>query len=132
MDWVKIGNRTYDVIVSELKENFNILYSENTGRTIAQGAPMTLDPLGTFYGHTITFTRKNGYEKDFDDLYDYVSTPRYSGINVNIVHDQTTINYQAYVSNGERTLKRIDDKSKKVYWDSLQLNIIPMKAQKTT
>ena len=34
MDYVKIGGRAYDVIVTELTENFNILYSENTGRTM--------------------------------------------------------------------------------------------------
>ena len=60
MDLVKIGGKVYDVLVTELSENFNILYSENTGRTMSAGARMTLDPLGTFYGHKVTFQRKRG------------------------------------------------------------------------
>lgn len=129
MDYVKIGGKLYDVLVTELSENFNILYSENTGRTITVGARMTLDPLGTFLGHKITFQRKNGKEAEYDELFDYVSKPRYDGIRVEIVHNQSTISYDAYISNGERSLKRIDEKTGKVFWDKLSVNIIPMEAQ---
>jgi hypothetical protein len=129
MDYVKIGGKVWDVLVVEIKENFNILYSENTGRTIAVGARMTLDPYGTFFGHNITFRRKQGFEKEYDDLFDFISIPRSNGIPVEIVHNQTTISYEAYVSSGERGLKRIDANSGKVYWDNLSINIIPMEAQ---
>ncbi len=131
MDYVKIGGRAYDVLVTELSESFNILYSENTGRTMSVGARMTLDPLGTFIGHKITFKRKSGYEKEFDRLFDFVSIPRYDGVPVEIVHNQKTISYDAYISQGERPLKKIDEKKGKVYWDALTLNIIPMEAQIT-
>lgn len=129
MDYVKIGGRAYDVLVVELSENFNILYSENTGRTISAGARMTLDPLGTFFGHKITFARKNGKEAEYDRLFDFVSQPRYDGIPVEIVHNQKTISYDAYISQGERALKRIDEKTGKVYWDKFSVNVVPMEAQ---
>lgn len=131
MDWVKIGGKSYDVVVTAIEENFSILYSENTGRTMSNGARMTLDPLGTFYGHKITFKRKQGKEEVFDSLFDFVSQPRYDGIPVEIVHNQTTIAYDAYISAGTRNLKRIDEVNGKVYWDSFQLNIVPMEAQVT-
>lgn len=131
MDWVKIGGKSYNVLVSELSENFSILYSENTGRTMSAGARMTLDPLGTFFGHKVKFQRKQGYEAEYDRLYDYVSQPRYDGIPVEIVHNQTTIAYDAYISQGERALKRIDEKSGKVYWGEFSVNIVPMEAQVT-
>lgn len=102
MDYVKIGGRSWDVLVTEISENFNVLFSDNSGRTLALGARMTLDPLGTFYGHKITFARKRGQEKIFDEFFDYVSKPRYDGIPVEIVHNQTTLSYDAYISNGER------------------------------
>lgn len=129
MEWVKIGTRNYTVSVTEITETFNILYSDKTGRTIDVGAPMVLDPLGTFYGHRVTFRRVPGHEKEYDALFDYVSIPRYNGIEVDIVHGQTTLKYEAYISQGERKLKRIDERTGKVYWGEFTLNIIPMKAQ---
>ena len=129
MDWVKIGSTDYKVNVVSITESFNILYSENTGRSIADGAPMVLDPLGTFYGHKITFRRKQGYERHFDALFDYISKPRYDGIPVSIVHGQTTLEYKAYISQGERKLERIDEETGTVYWRELSVNIIPMEAQ---
>ena len=129
MDIVKIGGKVYDVLVVELSENYNILYSENTGRTMSQGARMTLDPLGTFYGHKVTFKRQSGYEDEYDALFEYVSRPRYDGIAVEVVHNQETIAYDAYISQGERALKRKDPNTGKVYWDKFSLNIVPMEAQ---
>jgi hypothetical protein len=128
MDYFKIDGRSYDVVVTAIEESFNILYSENTGRTMSKGARMVLDPLGTFIGHKVTVRRKQGYEAQFDALYNYVSTPRYDGINVEIVHNQKTIKYDAYVSNGSRALQQIT-KSDIVKWGELQLNIVPMEAQ---
>ena len=62
-------------------------------------------------------------------LFDYVSKPRYDGIPVEIVHNQKTISYDAYVSQGERTLKQIDEKTGRVFWGEFSVNIIPMEAQ---
>lgn len=133
MDYIKINGKQYNALVTELSENFNILYSENTGRTMAPGARMTLDPLGTFYGHKVKFQRKKGYEEEYDRLYEYVSTPRYNGIPVEIVHSFTgeMIKYDAYISSGERAVKRIDKETGRVYWGEFSLNIVPMEAQVT-
>ena len=129
MDYVKIGGKVWDVLVTEITESFSILYSDQTGRTIAKGARMTLDPLGTFFNHKITFMRKKGFEETFDELFDFASQPRYDGIPVEIVHNQETLFYDAYISQGERALKRIDANTGKVYWDKFTLNIVPMEAQ---
>lgn len=128
MDVFKIDGRSYDVLVTDLEEKFNILYSENTGRTMSTGARMVLDPLGTFFGHKITVKRKPGKERDFDELYDYISRPRYDGVSVEVLHNQTVLEYDAYVSNGKRSAIRVNN-SNNVYWDELQLNIVPMEAQ---
>lgn len=129
MDYIKINGVQYNALVTELSENFNILYSENTGRTMSQGARMTLDPLGTFYGHKVKFVRKQGFEAEYDLLYDEVSKPRYNGIPVEIVHNQEIIKYDAYISQGERAIQKIDEKTGKVYWGEFSLNIVPMEAQ---
>ena len=129
MDWFKINGKAYNVIVANLEENFNVLYSQNTGRTLARGAPMVLDALGTFFGHVVTVQRKAGFEAEFDELYRLVSRPINEGFDIDIVHCQDIVNYKGYISNGKRGLKRIDPNTNKVYWDALSLNIVPMKAQ---
>lgn len=129
MDYFVIDGVAFDVLVTEVVENFNILYSENTGRTLSPGARMVLDPLGTFYGHKVTVQRKPGHEKEFDDLFDWISQPRPDGMRVKIVHNQSVIEYDAYVSNGERPLQRINRKTGDVFWGSISLNFVPMEAQ---
>lgn len=131
MDVIRINGISYNTIISEITENFNILYSENTGRTL-DNAKMILDPIGTFYGHRVTFLRKHGYEDEYDALFMELSKPVSDGIQLQIVHNQNTISYDAYVSQGERALKKIDPITKKVYWDRLSVNFIPMEAQVTS
>jgi hypothetical protein len=128
-DWLQIDGRAYDVSVLSIRESATILYSDNTGRTISAGARMTLDPLGTFIGHRITVKRKGENVKEYDRLYNYITKPRYDGMRVKAVHDQTTIDYDAYVSTAEREVQRIDDAGKKVYWKEMEINIVPMEAQ---
>ena len=131
MDICKIGEKEYSVVVVSITETFAKLYTENTGRTMGAGAWMNLDCLGTFFGHRVEIARKAGFESDFDELFDLVSLPTNDGIPVKMVHNQDSIEYEAYISNGERAVKRIDEKTGKVYWDKLSINIIPMEAQKT-
>lgn len=131
MDYVIIDGRKWNVLVTNIEESYSILYSDNSGRTISQGAPMVLDPLGTFFNYKITFARKRYHEKEFDELFDFLSLPRYDGIDVNIIHGQQLWDkpFKAYVSSGARAVKRIDTNTKRVYWDSFTANIVPIEAQ---
>ena len=96
MDFLKICGIPFDVTITEIEEHFNIIYSSNTGRSLSKGARMVLDPLGTFYGHNIVVKRKQGKEAEFDRLFMFVSKPRAGGISVEAVHNQSTIQYDAY------------------------------------
>ena len=127
MDICKIGEREYSVVVVGITETFTKLYTENTGRMA--GGKMNLDCIGTFYGHKVEIARKAGFEASFDELYDLLSLPTNEGIPVKMVHNQTSIEYEAYISSGERAVKRIDNKTQKVYWDKLSFTLIPMEAQ---
>lgn len=131
MDYVKIGGRVWDVLVTAIEESFSILYSDNTGRTLDTRASMVLDPIGTFFNYKVTFTRKQGYEEQYDELFNYLAIPRRDGIEVNIVHNQALWDkpFMAYVSQGARSVKRIDAKTGKVYWDKFSANIVPISAQ---
>lgn len=128
MDWVVIDGKAYDVIVADVERNFNILYTENTGRSLAPGAPLILDPLGTFYGHKITFARRSGKEIEYDALWDKLSAPTVIGVSLRVVYNQSVLQYDAYVSNGTQKLNHIG-RDGTVYWDAFQANFIPIKAQ---
>lgn len=128
-NWLDIDGERFNVSVMSIKESGTILYSENTGRTMAQGAPMTLDPLGTFFNYTIAVKRNGDDVDDYDRLYDYVMKPRYSGMLITAPHNQGVQTFEAYVSAAEREVKSIDDKGKKVYWKEMTLTITAMKAE---
>ena len=128
-DWVKIGNTNYDVTVTDIAEVATILYTDKTDRTMAQNAKLTLDPLGTFFSHQVTFKCIPGKENHFEGLYNYVTFPRFEGIDVEIVHGQQTISYKAYISTVSRKIKRIDEANNRVHWDKLQVNFVPVAAQ---
>ncbi len=129
MNYCKINGKNYDVVVTSIEESYSILYTENTGRTLGSGARMTLDPLGTFFTHKVTFRRSKDNYAEFDRLYDFFAIPRYDGFPIEIVHGQTTIKYDAYVSQGARVLNRISPDQTKVLWNELSVNFIPMEAQ---
>lgn len=137
MDLIKINGDSYDVSIRAIEENFNILYSENTGRSA--DARMILDPLGTFFGHKVVFARKKSgephldahFETHFDRLFEVLSQPVYDGFKIEAIHGQDKITYTAYVSQGSRSVKKVDPNSGKVYWDEFEVNFIPMEAQVT-
>lgn len=127
--WLEIDGINFNVTVTEITESASVLYSDNTGRTLARGAPMTLDPLGTFFNYNVTVKRNGDNLDDYDKLFEYVTKPRYNGFNIKAVHNQTTIEFEGYISAAERTISKIDDKNKKVYWNEMSLSIVAMKAQ---
>lgn len=134
MNYFKINGQDYNVVVTGIEESFEILYTENSGRTLDEGAPMTLDPIGTFFGHKVTIKRKAGFESEYDELYLLLAQPRKvekteDALLFEVAHLQEAIAYRAYVSKGARALKRIDETTGKVYWGELSLNIVPIEAQ---
>lgn len=129
MNCVEINGKTYDVIVTAIERSSEIRQSENAGATLAEGAEEILDPIGTFITYNITFKRRKGYEKEFDALWDCVTTPYYTGVWVNVVYNQTTLKYKAKFSVSTQGVQRIDKRTGKVYWDEMTVSCIPTKAQ---
>ncbi len=127
MNYFEIENTAYDANVVEFSENFNILYTSNTKRTLASGH-MFLDPIGTFIGHSITFAPMNN-RAAFDALWDFFKVPRRDGFHVKLADNQGVIEYDAYTSNGARKGSRIINGV--VYWETFEVNIIPIDAQVT-
>ena len=128
-DICRIDGRSFDVLVTGINEKWTILYGENTGRVLAEGAPMFLEPIGTFFSHEVTFERKKNAIREYDILYELLYQPRDSGIDVQLAHNQTTIDYKAYVSQGGRPLKRVNPVSGEKVWGTFTVTFTPMEAQ---
>lgn len=128
-NWLEIDGMVFDVVVKSIKETAQVLYSENTGRNISPGARIILDPLGTFYNHTIVVQRKGNKIREYDKLFNYITQPVYDGFHIKAVHNQTVIEYDAYVATVEREVHKIDDKNKVIYWKEMEISIIAMEAQ---
>lgn len=129
MNYVEIDGKPYDVIVSSIQRSPEIRQSENAGATLAEGAEETLDPLGTFITYIVGFTRKQGKEIEFDNLWETLIKPRYDGVWVNIVYNQTKLKYKAKFEISPQAVDKIDKRTGKVYWGEISVNIVPTKAQ---
>ncbi len=129
MNYVEIDGKPYDVIVSSIQRSPKIRQSENAGATLAEGAEETLDPLGTFITYIVGFTRKQGKEIEFDNLWETLIKPRYDGVWVNIVYNQTKLKYKARFEISPQAVDKIDKRTGKVYWGEISVNIVPTKAQ---
>lgn len=145
MKWFKIDGVEYKVRVFEPEESFTITYSENTGRTLDKGAPMVLDPIGTFFNYTLTVGMLKGFENDFESLWALLSFPRNEGLRVEFPRSRNTMwttegdngeiidGFYAYVSSGKRKIKKIienvDGELKEVVYDTFAINFIATKAQ---
>lgn len=144
MKWFKVDGIEYKVRVFEPKETFTILYSENTGRTLDKGT-MTLDPIGTFFNYKLTVGAIKGQEASFEALWETLSTPRYDALLVVLPKNRKSVwqtedkngneveGFYAYVSTGERGIKRIvedvDGNLKDVIYDTFSINFVATKAQ---
>lgn len=145
MKWFKIDGKEYNVRVFDPTESFTILYGENTGRTLDEGAPMVLDPKGTFFNYTITVGAMKGFENSFEELWQFLSFPRNDGIRVEFPSGRKTMwttkekngeivnGFYAYVSTGKRKLKKIIENKngelEDVLYDTFAINFVAMKAQ---
>lgn len=129
MNYVEIDGKPYDVIVSSIQRSPEIRQSENAGETLAEGAEETLDPLGTFITYIVGFTRKQGKEIEFDNLWETLIKPRYDGVWVNIVYNQTKLKYKARFEISPQAVDKIDKRTGRIYWGEISVNIVPTKAQ---
>ena len=128
MDLVTIDGVNYDVCVMGIEENFNVLDSDKSGRSISGKGRMIREVIGTFVGHKVKFQRKASNIAAYDNLFNTLMKPVDSHT-VKIVHGQTTITYEAYVTAGKRNVQRID--GSKVMWGELEVDFTPMEAYQT-
>lgn len=124
---VKIDGVVYDAAVVAIEETFNVIEGDNSGVSLYRSREIR-DMLGIKIGHNITFAPDNDPDV-FDDLCDYLFAAVREYVEIEVVHGQTTIAYQAAYSTGSRRVEYINDGTGRIGWSDLTVEFRPMECQ---
>lgn len=115
--------------VKELKRNFAVTDTENSGRV--QSWRMHRDIIGTFYNYTLAIDADSSNPADYDTFYQMISAPVESHILV-FPYGQVTLEFEAYVTSGEDSLRinRSEEEGKKNRWTGLSITFTAMEPQR--
>lgn len=113
-------------VVGEIKRTFQILDGENAGRQIIT-AKMERDILGTFYNYSLDIDSSFLTKEEYAQLYQVLSAPVDSH-EIEVPYNQSTLVFEAYITNGSDELYRIDNEGN--HWSKLAINFIAMEPQR--
>lgn len=116
------------VEVMDLKRSFSVTDSEHSGRT--KNDEMHRDIVGTYYTYTIQIEPNTAYRADYDTFYEIVSSP-VAFHRMSFPYNQETLEFQAYVTNGEDSLTIRKEKGTQVNrWSGLSLQFVAKEPQR--
>lgn len=124
---VKIDGVSYDVLVTAIEEQFEVIEGENSGISLYRQREIR-DLAGIKIGHSVTFAPDNDPDA-FDALCSYLFGSLREFVVLEVVHGQTTIGYEAAYNTASRRVSHIDDANDVVYWDELTVQFRPMETQ---
>lgn len=124
---VTLDGVTYPHIhIMSIKRSFQVLDGENAGRVMT--GEMVRDIIGTYYNYAVEVDASSAYASEYDDFYDVISAP-VDFHTLIVPYAQTTLTFQAYVSQGSDNLERMFDDSNR--WGGLSFNFIAARPQRT-
>lgn len=123
----KIDGKSFDVLVTAIEETTEIIEGANSGVALFRQREIR-DIKGVKIGHAVTFSPDNDVEV-FDELYDYLFKSIRPSVNVEIVHGQKSISYEAAYNTCNRRVSHIDDDNDVVYWDEITVAFRPIEIQ---
>ena len=118
MDLVKIGGKVYDVLVVAISEKATVIEGKNKGTSLYRNREIR-DIVGIKYEHTVTFAPNDEAPELFDELFSYLFDSIRESVELEIVHGQQTISYEASYSTGQRAVEYINGKTDFVGWGEL-------------
>ena len=124
---VKIDGIAYDVLVTAIQEKFEVIEGPNSGFALYRQRELR-DITGIKIGHVVTFAPDNDPDA-FDALTDHLFGAVRPSVQIEVVHGQSTISYEAAYSTGSRAVVYIDDGKDVVGWGDLTVEFRPMETQ---
>lgn len=118
----KIDGKTYKVRIPEdgIRRSFSVVDGDNAGRTLT--GVMERDIIGTYYNYDMDIEADIDHLKDYDDLYEVLSSPTVSHT-LSVPYAQSILEFRAYVTDGSDTLNSIKKSGKQV-WKGLTISFI--------
>ena len=121
MDLVKIDGKTYDVLVTAIQETATVVEGSNTGTSLYRQRDIR-DIAGIKYAHSITFAPNDEAPELFDELFSYLFDNVRESVQLEVVHNQSTILYEARYSTGSRAVAHIVERTDFVGWNELTVD----------
>lgn len=118
----------HKVNITDIGLSSNIIDGDAAGRNRSTGN-MLLDPIGTYYGHSVVAMQKDFDYNSFRDLWYNITDP-------NKIHTVTMpdiqgwITYEAYCRIANTKILRVDLEQGNHLCDTMTFNIIPMNTQR--
>lgn len=112
--------------VVSLKRSFSVLDGDNAGRVM--NGTMKRDIIGTYYNYSMEIDPVSSDLAEYDEFYEAISSPVDSHV-LTVPYAQTTVTFDAYVSNGEDEL--VSKYNGRNEWQNLAVNFVAMKPKRT-
>lgn len=123
----KIDGRSFDVLVTGIQRNFNVIEGSNSGTAIAKQRELR-DILGVKIGHSVSFAGDENPE-EYEALIDYLFGSIRESVMIDIIHGQKRIQYEAAYNTASDSVSHIDNDNDVVYWNELTVDFRPIENQ---
>lgn len=116
------------VNVINLKRGFSVTDTEHSGRV--KSGEMHRDIIGTYYNYTLDVEPNPQFLGDYDTLYEIVSAPT-AYHRMRFPYAQATLEFQAYVTNGEDELTIRGISGERIHrWSGMSLQFVAKEPQR--
>lgn len=124
---ITLDGVTYpNIHIVTLRRSFSVLDGENAGRLMT--GSMERDIIGTYYNYSCEVDASAADLTEYDTFYEVITAPQDSHM-LSVPYGQSTLTFEAYVTNGEDTLLSILDDAN--VWGNLSFNFIAMNPART-
>ena len=123
-----VDGHAYEVTVPAggLKRSGQVMDGDKAGRL--QTGRMERDIIGTFYNYSLQIETQNLNAAEYDELYHVLSAP-VDYHTITLPYGQSTITFEAYVSNVNDELKLMQENRN--IWGGLTFNFVAMEPQRS-
>lgn len=125
---IVMDSTTYHLAVQfpTLSRSFSFIEGQNAG--MALSGKTILDTIGTNYTYSMTVEPLNGYQTDYDNFFQAISSPSRTHT-VTLPYGQSSLTFECYIMGGGDTLE--GRRGTKWIWGGMTVQFVPIAPQRT-